>query len=187
MEILIWTLAVTAIIAGFLIWAIKRKHRKEGAAEGDDTQEPRIIDTLAEALKELQCDYETNEKEYAISFVYQGERFIAYDLDEDNSFITIADTWWHESPVDDIDNLALMRRAVNDCNFNSIATLLYSINTDSKTVGLHTRMTILWIQQIPKAKEYLQAILDQILRTHHLFFDKMEELRRLDLKQGKQK
>ncbi len=182
METFITVLVLTAIYSGICTWQWIRYRKSKAQGDSGSQQKLKIIDTLADALKGLSCKYEIDEKDTSISFIFQGEHFIAYDLGDESPFITIADTWWYESPLDDIENLALMRRAVNDCNFNSSATLLYSINTENKTVGLHTRITILWLQQIPNIKDYLVAILNQLLRCHHLFFNKMEELRRLDHK-----
>lgn len=185
MDVLITILINTAICAGISAWFWLRRSKNTTVKAGENIQKQKTVDTFADVLEKLSCKYEIDEKKESISFIFQGEHFIAYDLNDDNLFITIADTWWYESPLDDIDNLALMRRAVNDCNFNSPATLLYSINNENKTVGLHTRITILWLQQIPNIKDYLLAILNQLLRCHHLFFDKMEELRRLDHKSSK--
>lgn len=180
---------VTAIITGVCVAlgsVLYMKYGKKKVAGGhNETHPPKIIDTLTAALKSLSCEYEVNEKETSIFFIFQDEHFIAYNLNDDSPFITIADTWWHLAPLDDIENLALLRRAVNECNFSSAATLLYTINTEDRAVVLHSKITIPWMPQILDNKKYLLSILKALLRCHHLFFDKMEELRRLDYKQRK--
>ena len=59
-----------------------------------------------------------------------------------------------------------------------MCTLVYTIDKESQTVGLHSIKTILWVEEIPYLKEYLCASLSDVLYMRNIFYDKMEELRR---------
>ena len=74
---------VTAIITGVCVAlgsVLYMKYGKKKVAGGhNETHPPKIIDTLTAALKSLSCEYEVNEKETSIFFIFQDEHFIAYN------------------------------------------------------------------------------------------------------------
>ena len=88
------------------------------------------------------------------------------------------DCWWYGESLDDIDNLALLHRAVNECNIRDANKMVYTYNKEEHEVGIHTLRDLLWLPQIPDSDQYLQAAFDTMLRSHHYFFRMMEELRK---------
>ena len=128
------------------------------------------------ALRQLGIEYNFDE-DNAFHVVYQGEnlRIIASD---DSRLIDIYDVWWYMAPLDDIDNLSLMHRAINDCNIRGKAKLVYTYNEEEGVIGVHTQLHLLWTEGIPDLARYLKTSLDLMLFSHQCFYQVMEQLRR---------
>ncbi len=132
--------------------------------------------SLMVALRKLNLQYEFDEDQNFI-VLYQGERFRIV-ADNESIWIQIQDCWWYRESLDDIDNLALLHRAVNECNIRDANKMVYTYNREEHEVGIHTLRDLLWLPQIPDADQYLQAAFDAMLRSHHFFFRMMEGLRK---------
>ena len=175
------TIFIPIIICAVGIYLFWRYKNNKEAKQNTEYSNPDFLETnsklLTNTLKKLHLSYEkiNNDKSFAIT--YQGEHFIIYDLDN-GPFINIADTWWYDSPLDDIENLTLIRKAVNECNYHTGAKLMYAINKEKQVVGIHSMATIFWKRQIPDIENYFCSMLTRLLQTHQLFFREMEELRR---------
>ncbi len=132
--------------------------------------------SLMVALREINAQFEFDEDQnFRVS--YQGENFRI--IAENNSlWIHIQDCWWYEASLDDIDNLALLHRAVNECNMHDLNKMVYTYNKAEKEVWLHTLRDLLWMPQIPESAQYLQSTFNSMLRSHQLFFRVMEDIRR---------
>lgn len=134
-------------------------------------------DHLFSVLRKLNLDYKLNE-DGDIIFQYQGENLQILASD-DRKYILIRDLWWYSAPLDDIENLAILHRAVNECNFENASSILaYTQDTDENTINIHTFRTMFWIPEIPEIEVYFRATLDGVLHMHHRFYDKMESIRR---------
>ena len=132
--------------------------------------------SLMVALRKLNAQFEfDNDQHFKVT--YQGEYFRII-AENDSYWIHIQDCWWYEAPLDDIDNLALLHRAVNECNIRDANKMVYTYNKVEKEVWLHTLRDLLWIPQIPEPAQYLQSTFNSMLRSHQLFFGVMEEIRR---------
>ena len=167
------------IIETFILFVYKNEQDKRdielsGVAESECISN---IEMLTRVLNRLSIQYKIDDDRTTVTLRYNGETLLVNNLDKDPS-ITIIDPWWYEAPADDIDNLSLLIKAVNSCNYNKMCTLVYTIDKESQTVGLHSIKTILWVEEIPYLKEYLCASLSDVLYMRNIFYDKMEELRR---------
>lgn len=132
--------------------------------------------SLMVALRKLNLQYEfDNDQNFIV--VYQGERFRIV-ADNESIWIQIQDCWWYRESLDDIDNLALLHRAVNECNIRDVNKIVYTYDNIEKEVGLHILRDLLWMPQIPTLEQYLQTTFDTMFRSHHFFFRMMEELRK---------
>ena len=132
---------------------------------------------LEYALQKLNCSCDKGENDGEFHTVYQGEHFRIL-ADNDKIWIQVQDLWWYEASLDDIDNLALLHRAVNECNIRDANKMVYTYNQEEHEVGIHTLRDLLWLPQIPGSDQYLQTTFDTMLRSHHFFFRMMENLRR---------
>lgn len=158
--------------------------QSENSKDTDDNMEQidiQLPDTttrtsLMVALRKLNAQFEfDNDQHFKVT--YQGEYFRII-AENDSFWIHIQDCWWYEAPLDDIDNLALLHRAVNECNIRDANKMVYTYNKVEKEVWLHTLRHLLWIPQIPEPAQYLQSTFNSMLRSHQLFFGVMEEIRR---------
>ena len=132
--------------------------------------------SLMVALRKINAQFEFDEDQnFRVS--YQGENFRII-AENDSFWIHIQDCWWYEASLDDIDNLALLHRAVNECNIRDLNKTVYTYNKVEKEVWLHTLRDLLWIPQIPELAQYLQSTFNSMLRSHQLFFGMMEDIRR---------
>ena len=132
--------------------------------------------SLMVALRKLNLQYEFDDNQNFI-VTYQGEHFRIL-ADNDKIWIQVQDCWWYQESLDDIDNLALLHRAVNECNIRDVNKIVYTYNKEEREIGLHVLREILWLPQIPDLDQYLQTTFDTMLRSHHFFFRMMENLRR---------
>lgn len=132
--------------------------------------------SLMVVLRKLNLQYEFDEDQN-ILVTYQGEHFRII-AENERAWIQIQDLWWYDASLTDIDNLALLHRAVNECNIRDVNKIVYTYNKVEGEVGLHILRDLLWMPQIPTPDQYLQTTFDTMLRSHHYFFRTMEDLRR---------
>ncbi|MBR1668171.1 MAG: hypothetical protein IJ693_07820 [Bacteroidaceae bacterium] len=169
---------IILIVLSVVRYIKKRKERKQmGTIETKTIKSGRDTRTLLQVtLRELNLPYEFDEEQNFI-VTYQGETFRIL-ANNDSAYIHIQDLWWYDASLTDIDNLSLVHRAVNDCNIRDTNRIVYTYNREEQRIGIHTLCDILWISQIPNAEQYLQATMNSMLRSHHMFFRLMEDLRR---------
>lgn len=150
----------------------------DGDMEHMDIQLPESTTrtSLMVALRELNAQFEFDDDQN-FKVTYQGEYFRII-AENDSYWIQIQDGWWYQASLDDIDNLALLHRAVNECNIRDANKIVYTYNKVEREVWLHTLRNLLWMPQIPDLTQYLQATFNSMLRSHQLFFHVMESLRR---------
>lgn len=132
--------------------------------------------SLMVALRKLNLNFELDE-DSNILVTYQGEHFRII-ANAEFVVIQIQDCFWYDAPLDELNNLALLHRAVNECNICDTNKFVYTYDKAENQVWVHTLHDILWIPQIPDSEQYLQATFDSMLRSHQLFFRQMEQLRR---------
>lgn len=182
-----------AMLLGVAIYIRGRKKKRQEKKEKDKMEQynrrqenikvatteipTRIL--LQQTLAKLSLTYDFDEDQ---NFVveYQGET-LGIRADNDSKTIHIHDGWWYNAPLDDIDNLSILYKAINEHNISSNYTrIVYTTHQETQKVYLHTLCDILWKSSISDIDEYLQAIFSAVLYSHHLFYQKMEELRRKD-------
>ncbi len=172
------------------IWGVidyfKNKHEQPKTENGKMEEDTPYVATpnptittrnlLQVVLRRLGIEYDFDEDNSFI-VTYQGEhiRIVAKD---DCRIIDLYDAWWYHAPLDDIDNLSLVHRAVNDCNIQRKAKFVYSYNTEDDVVGVHSMLHLLWEERIQNIDSYLRAHLDILLASHQHFYQIMERLRR---------
>ena len=133
---------------------------------------------LERVIKNVGCHInmcKENDGEFHIT--YQGEHFtIAYS--EGNHFIVIYDIAWYSAELDDIDNLSIVRQAVNLCNQQNSSTVLYTIDKENNCINVHTRQNVVFGSYIPDLDEYFRSRLEDSFRQHHNFFRCLETSRK---------
>ena len=176
-------LVISLVIWGIVKFVRNRKKRKSMKTTNTDMEKVNITlpDTttrtsLMVTLRKLNLQYEFDEDQN-ILVTYQGEHFRII-AENERAWIQIQDLWWYDASLTDIDNLALLHRAVNECNIRDVNKIIYTYNKVEREVGLHILRDLLWMPQIPTLDQYLQTTFNTMLRSHHFFFRMMEDLRR---------
>ena len=154
--------------------AIAMDIKKEGTAEVVKTIGTRNL--FLETLTKMGCQYEIDEEDNQIRFMWQGGHFTA-DAQNDCAFIVVWYLYWDEYELYDIDTLSRVKRVINDANINYNINVVYSINEAGSTFHVHSKKHILLISQIPDIEEYLQSVLGQFYHVRHYVEAELEKLK----------
>ena len=121
---------------------------------------PHTKDLCIELLKQLNCEvFVSEEEENRLDFKYQGEHFII-DATNESFFINIWDPGWYVVPLDDLEQMSNVRKAVNTINNYSGTTIVYYIEEEGQKFILHSKRQCILPKDLPHVKEYLRALLD---------------------------
>ena len=133
-----------------------------------------LLDTI---VKNIGGQIESNDMETDRFYVtYQGEHFTILYSDE-CLLIQIYDVAWYSAEANDIENLSLVRQAVNACNKDNSSTVLYTIEKEENRVNVHTRQCIVFGSFLPDVEGYLRSRFEDSFRQHHNFYRIMEGIR----------
>ena len=171
METIISTIVIIACI--YFFSRRKTKPTEQGAAgstqpeaSADILQEekqagpPHTRDLCIELLKQLNCEVSVEEEdENRLYFEYHGEHFII-DATNESFFINIWDPKWYIVPLDDLEQMSNVRKAINTINNYSGTTIVYYIEEEGQKFILHSKRQCILPKDLPHVKEYLRALLD---------------------------
>ena len=148
----------------FMVQQQQRNHESS-------TQSPRILHTkelIMRTLRAIGCNPSVKEEdEDQIEFEYQGGRFsiIAFDT---SAFAYLFFVWWYNSPLDNIDALSAIQKAVNKANCRYIGcNVMYTFKQDENLVGVHSRSQLLFTPEVPHLDDYLVSKLQEMFRVRH--------------------
>ena len=128
--------------------------------EEKQEEPPHTQDLCIELLKQLNCEvFVSEEEENRLDFKYQGEHFII-DATNESFFINIWDPGWYVVPLDDLEQMSNVRKAVNTINNYSGTTIVYYIEEEGQKFILHSKRQCILPKDLPHVKEYLRALLD---------------------------
>ena len=96
-------------------------------------------------------------------------------------FITIYDYAWWGVSLDDIDEVARMRRVVNDTNWEGRVNVVFTVNEEAHQIVVHSKMTILYVSSITGLSSYLKDVLNEFFRAKFLFENALEKQRKGNL------
>lgn len=144
--------------------AIAMDIKKEGTVEVVKTIGTR--DLFMQILKKMGCQYEIDEEDNQIRFMWQGGHFTA-DVQNDCAFVVVWYLYWDEYELYDIDSLSRVKRVINDANINYNINVVYSVNETGSTFHVHSKKHFLFISQIPNIEGYLQSVLGQFYNVRH--------------------
>ena len=178
METIISTIVIIACI--YFFSRRKTKPKEQGAAgstqpeaSADILQEekqagpPHTRDLCIELLKQLNCEVSVAEEdENRLCFQYQGELFVI-DASNESFFIDIWDPRWYIVPLDDLEQMSNVRKAINTINNYSGTTIVYSIEEEGQKFVLHSKRQCILTKEIPHVKEYLRALLNDFFTVHN--------------------
>lgn len=182
------------VVAGIKIFetaeALIRKFKESRAAksiqasEQETTNEYEGMDnpTMVKALlTRLNCQYQEDE-EGRIYFTYQAENFCICTT-ADSAWIHICDTSWFRIPLENLDEINCMKKAVNQANEEAMGKVVYYINDNEKVFEVYSIFdTILW-NQIPGPQFFLTACFSKLFnlkqRTISAFEEEKQKIREI--------
>ncbi len=188
----IWMILIITSVVN-IVWYVSMiillkssKHLQELAkklVDDDDKNESvkkiesKVIGTkdLAYKLLKEMCTKPQETEEGRIKFEYQGIFFLMEAINE-CKFVNLIWPWFHSFSKFDIDELARVRRVVNDVNARGTASVFYGI-TDSDDVAVHIKKHFLLVSQIPDLEDYLKLTLDNFFRTARTLDIEIEKCR----------
>lgn len=135
-------------------------------------------DLFMETLTKIGCQYELSDEEddNRIFFAYQGEHFFA-DTTDEGWYVHLWDTHWGQIELYNVEELARLKKAVNEANLNCATITVYTIDDVAKTVDVHCKSTFPFIAQIPNLENYLRGELNDFFRAHQYVGNEMTKLR----------
>ena len=145
--------------------------------EEKQEEPPHTKDLCIELLKQLNCEvFVSEEEENRLDFKYQGEHFII-DATNESFFINIWDPGWYVVPLDDLEQMSNVRKAVNTINNYSGTTIVYYIEEEGQKFILHSKRQCILTKDIPQVKEYLKALLGDFFTAQNKLREEIVPLR----------
>ena len=178
METIISTIVIIACIYFFSRRKTKATEQEtDGCTQSENSADmqqeekqeepPRTKDLCIELLKLLNCKAAVAEEdENRLCFQYQGELFVI-DTSNESFFIDIWDPRWYIVPLDDLEQMSNVRKAINTINNYSGTTIVYSIEEEGLKFVLHSKRQCILTKEIPHVKEYLRALLNDFFTVHN--------------------
>lgn len=134
-------------------------------------------DLFLETLTKIGCQYKIDEeKDNRVLFAYQGEEFMA-DIVNNSYYVHLWDCFWDYVALNDLDDVARLRKAINTTNFNTHVTTVFSVHEDVKNIFVHSKKSIPFMASIPQIEEYLRVELDEFFHVHRVLQTEMYRLR----------
>ena len=162
-----------------------RKHEREKREERDKSvcgmkngkQDFGTKDLFLRTLTEMKCQYEIDEDhDEQIVFDYQGEKFQAF-ASNNRPYVWIRVPFFMSIDQGDIEEMARMRRVINDANLNTVVTTVYTLLDDDKTFNVHLNSNFLFLSQIPDLVGLLRVELNAFFKAKHFIQIELEKLR----------
>lgn len=141
---------------------------QDGLPTEDDT-----LNVLKSALQGLHAEIQNTEGKVVFA-KFQGENFIFEVVD--SAEIRVIDSTWFTLPVDDIEQLSVLKTAINRANICVPATIFYTISKDTGEVYVQSQKLVYLSHEIPQLPDYLQRELTYMLYAHHILRDKVLEV-----------
>ena len=131
---------------------------------------------LISSLKELNADYKVDklkDGDEVIYFMFQAENF-SLQVSPDCYFCHMIDPVWHSFDVSDFNELALVKRVINDMNWVSPLNVVYTKSSDEKLYEINTTYNLFVDDSIPYPS-YLYKVINDFFITKNTFFRMLAE------------
>lgn len=134
-------------------------------------------DYFLDILTKIGCQYEIDDEDKErFYFAYQGENF-AVDMNNERQYVNLWDMFWASVELYDIDQLARLKKVINESNLRFATTTVYTVNEAGSTVDVHCKSVILFCAQIPDLETYLRAELNDFFYVHQYINAEMAKLK----------
>ena len=133
-------------------------------------------DLCLEILKRVNCQviFDDDDPDRLL-FTFQGEHFV---INASNGYrmIVIWDMFWYSVDVENLEEVSLLRKAINNVNLNGPRTLVYTI-TEDKKMWVHTKFDTILDPGITDVQNYLPCILGLFFDTKRSLMSEIDRLR----------
>lgn len=164
--------AAAAFVAAWALlalgtWALLRQRQGvQAAVHGTRIDSERM---WTEAMKQLDIEpRRDDERSNRWLFEYQGGNFYV-DVDLTSAFSEVYYPFVEEVDLADIDEVSLVRRAINEANMACCPTLVYSVDEDEQKMYVHIVQSVFLLPQIPSIGAYLQSRLTAFFQLQRRF------------------
>lgn len=143
------------MLLGVVAWRLWRgSHGVAGAMRGGRLDSERLwLATLAELDVEPRRD---DERDNRWLFEFQGGNFYV-DVDATSAFSEVYYPFIEEIELTDVEEVSLVRRAINEANMACCPTLVYTVNEEEQKMYVHIVQSVFLMPQIPSVAAYLQS------------------------------
>lgn len=188
---MIWGIVIVGILA-FLYYLIKdngekyseeeeeKSRQAQGSTDADNVPQPsnerEPMQILISSLREMNADYKAekvSDEDEVIYFTFQAENF-TLRVSTGCCFCHLVDPVWHTFDVTDVNELALVKKVINDLNWISPANVVYTKSDDGKLYELNTTCNLFVDESIPYPN-YLLKVLNDFFLTKNTFFRMLAE------------
>ena len=175
-------LPIISVLIGIgLMYYIRQKRAEKEMDEivssispsNDSNENIGTRDLCIELLRQLNCEVRIEHDD--IYFTYQNEKFMI-EASNDSVFITIWDLHWDMVDSENVQDVENMKKAVNRTNHLVHNTVLYILYKEEKSYYILSKLQCLLIRNIPNAKAYLAATLDDFFRTKQCYSQVLDEM-----------
>ena len=188
---MIWGIVIVGILA-FLYYMIKdngekysekeeeKSRQAQGSTDADNVPQPsnerEPMQILISSLREMNADYKVekvSDEDEVIYFTFQAENF-TLRVSTGCCFCHLVDPVWHTFDVTDVNELALVKKVINDLNWISPANVVYTKSDDGKLYELNTTCNLFVDDSIPYPN-YLLKVLNDFFLTKNTFYRMLAE------------
>jgi len=188
---MIWGIVIVGILA-FLYYLIKdngekcseeeeeKSRQAQGSTDADNVPQPsnerEPMQILISSLREMNADYKVekvSDEDEVIYFTFQAENF-TLRVSTGCCFCHLVDPVWHTFDVTDVNELALVKKVINDLNWISPANVVHTKSDDGKLYELNTTCNLFVDDSIPYPN-YLLKVLNDFFLTKNTFYRMLAE------------
>lgn len=131
------------------------------------------LDLAKALLHKLECKYEMRDDE-TILFSFQGEHFILI-IPKNAHIVRIWDCGWFNVPLDNIEELSCIKKAINTSNINDMCVAVYTVNKDDNTLEVHSNKFAILVPEIPEVENYFRFLLESFFIQHRNLYSEFDK------------
>lgn len=179
---------VIAIVIWQIFVFLTKKRKKQTEEEQTEEASPEPTTTQAddgnysnkaivlESLYKMQCEPIINDKSENscfITFEYQSED-IYISVNEAHNFVMMRYGGWYNFDADDIEQLDIVKKIINDINWRSEVTVCNAKSTDDNMYYLNIKVPVCCYPDIDFTG-YLRHLLSEAFAVRNLFYRMLAE------------
>lgn len=144
--------------------------------ENEEQQKQQLMKRLCRDVQLLNCEIIDSNDNSELVVKYQGEAF-SIRPSSGNSFV-IFDLCWYSLPLNDnVDNVSMVMKTVNESNRYEVPTIFYIKDTERDVMAIHSKYDCLDYDLHADHPAYIRTLLNYMFSAHHIFFHIMEDNR----------